>query len=58
MAGIYVKNLDIDLKDWMMIQAKAEGFSTLSGYIRVHFTQLRAKVETETKQEDVERGEG
>ena len=42
MAGIYVKNVEDSLKEWLKKLAKAEGFSTLSGYIKVHFTQLRA----------------
>ena len=45
MAGLYIKNLDDGLKAWLEERAKAEGFSTLSGYIKVHFTRLMNKAQ-------------
>ena len=47
MAGLYIKNLDDELKAWLEARAKAEGFPTLSGYIKVHFNSMKLRAEQE-----------
>lgn len=41
MATLYVRDFDDDLKNWLKEQAKAEGFTNLSEYLRVHFKRLK-----------------
>lgn len=41
MATLFVKNFDNDTKAWLLKQAKVEGFSNLSEFLRVYFKRVR-----------------